>query len=492
MFSINGLPDDTTMVTFRNYPPGTATFIYFVIKIIGYSESRALMAQGFLLVANLPVLLVFCKWKNPIYTIASMISSVSLLWIIGGNIYNLPVDTILGLVALSIAIICYYYKDDWRSMVLVTTPILIMLLLIKDSGKLFLFFNIVLIILFIYQSYFKGKKVQGKQLKILAYVLISVLLIPLTFNFLWGKYTEKAYPNNSYESNKFAITADKVTEIAKSEEFKENLGPNLIEAATNPDSNNFKCILLLNGLSFFLLLLMYLRERQLSKLLLSTTLFVNAVYICYILSLYFMYLFLMPEKEAVRLASFERYQSTMVIYFAGMLMTVILYELSKSHFLTKLNWVRVGVVAAVLIVFCYPFHRNIHSIINKPDYHSSQLNSVRYAMKIENEKIAKAGDESPMVLYYVPEGINDSGYLTYVSVYEQLSSNFRIISSLSSDKERGAFINLIKNSDYLVVIEADQQINDYFSKNLYLNISTGVYKILNAEEKLLVRPLEEL
>ena len=198
MFRINGLPDGTTQVTFRNYPPGSAVFIYFVGKIIGFTESHALMAQALLIAANLSVLFVFCKWKRVGHLLLTGITSIVLLVIIKNHLYNLLVDTLLGLTALSMSIIAFYYRNNWKMSLIINTPLAILLILIKDSGKFFLIINLILIVWFIYEYYFKGKHNKRVIGKIFYYVVIFLIAIPLGLNFLWIKYTQKVYPQASY------------------------------------------------------------------------------------------------------------------------------------------------------------------------------------------------------------------------------------------------------------------------------------------------------
>ncbi len=131
MFRVDGLPDGMTTITFRNYPPGSAVLVYFINKIIGYTESHALMAQGVLIAANVSVLFVYCNWRKVNYLLLNMVLSIVLLVIIKNNLYNLLVDTLIGLIALSISVIAFYYRNDWKRSLIVNTPLILLLMLVN-------------------------------------------------------------------------------------------------------------------------------------------------------------------------------------------------------------------------------------------------------------------------------------------------------------------------------------------------------------------------
>ncbi|MGG3571889.1 hypothetical protein ABES80_05210 [Bacillus gobiensis] len=483
MFRINGLPDGTTMISFRNYPPGSAVFIYFIGKIIGYTESHALMAQGILIASNIAVLSVFCKWKKISHLLLSIVLSTVLLAVIKNNLYNLLVDTLLGFTALSISIIAYYYRADWKKSMIINTPLMILLTLIKDSGKFFLIINIVLIVWLIYVHYIKGKKPKMKHSKILVYAMVFMILVPLGSNFLWLKYTQKAYPEASYSSNKFAVNIDKVNNNEKSEEFKETLAPSLIDAAANFNSPLFKSLLLLNTLLVAMAFIIYLWKREKSKRLFYLFLFGNLTYVFYLFGLYFMYLFLMPEGEASKLAGFNRYNSSIVIYIAGLFMTFISYEFSK---LSKNKTINAFAALVLAVLFVLPFQDNLAAVTTRPDVESS----LRLQVKNDFSKVRGSHSKISHVIYYSPRSKKDRGYLKYLLMYEQLSNKYSIVTSSSTEKERKALNNLIKKSSHIVILDSDPNFNQYFSQYVSTEQIEGVYKITNTENDTTIQRLD--
>jgi hypothetical protein len=465
MARINRLPDHTTMITFENYPPGSAVFIYFIGSIVGFTEGRELMAQAFLLVSNIVVLLVFCQWKRPAHLLLSILASVILLIVIQGNIYNLLVDTLLGVIAVSISIIAYYYRADWKKSLLVNTPLLSLLLLVKDSGKIFFLVNVLIILAFVYSYQVKTQAFMSSKMKTLAVAVFCIVLVPLCMNILWGDYTKQAYPDTTAEDHKFALTKDRFLAIDKTDEAAMSIGPKLLEASTSLESNNVQAIFILNAVSFLFIVATYMKKRTIPKRLLYAALFVNLFYFLYIASLYVMYLFLMPEKEAIRLAGFGRYQSTVVIYFIGIMMTALILEWSKATFQEKPIY-KVAAILGLGFLFLYPFYEHVPTITTRPDV----LTSIRWEVKQLYGQIKK---EKPTVLYYSPASKDDRGYLKYVLKYEQLSNRYHIISELDTDESKEKFTEWMRKSDYLAVIESDESFQTFVNTDQ----KEGVYKI---------------
>jgi hypothetical protein len=483
MFRVDGLPDGTTTITFRNYPPGSAVFVYFINKIIGYTESHALMAQGVLIAANVSVLFVYCNWRKVNYLLLNMVLSIVLLVIIKNNLYNLLVDTLIGLIALSISVIAFYYRNDWKRSLIVNTPLILLLMLVKDSGKIFLFFQCMLILWFVYVYYLRGKPDKLKQGRILVYVLICTIVIPMATNYLWIKYTQKAYPEASYSSNKFALSVNKITEVDKTVDFKENLAPSLIRASFNLDSTLFQSILLMNVLLIVLTLTIILVKRRFPKTIIQAFTFGNFIFVLYILGIYMMYLFMMPEKEAAKLAGFNRYYSTIVIYVLGLFMTFIAYEISK---LSRKNAVNIVVAILIALVFIYPYQENIVAASKKPDV----MSSLRLEVKENYAKLFKSGDVK-QVIYYSPSSRTDSGYLQYLLNYEHLSNNYKVITSVSDDAMKEEFLNSLKDSSHLVVLDTDTYFTEYFKKMISSQGKVeGAYNLSEKNHQLVIKRID--
>ncbi|MGN8646368.1 hypothetical protein ACTNEO_10310 [Gracilibacillus sp. HCP3S3_G5_1] len=488
MFRIEGLPDHTTMVNYTTYPPGSAIFIYFINKIIGYTESHTLMAQGILIGANLSVLFAFSKWKKPSTILMPMIISVVLVSIITQSFYHLLVDTLLGLTALSISVIAYYYRNDWRKLFLINAPLMTFLLLIKDSGKLFFILNVVVIIILLISNYYTMQK-QGsvvKKANLLAYFLISILAIPLFFNFLWGQYVDKAYVEDTYESSKFEVNLSTITDIEKSPEFMNNIVPDIIESATSFENSNVLLLILINVFTLIMLFLFYLKYKKLDTLLLGTFLFTNIFYILYVFSLFLMYVFLMPENEASRLAGFKRYQSTAIIYITGLLMLVNVNKISTFFTNIRGQIMKISLFVILSVMALFPFQDNTLKMFTKPEIESN----LRYRVKELVSDIPNENFEDIEVVYFSPKSKDDNGFLDKVLYYEQLSDNYSIATQLSSKEDKEEFKSKLSNADYLVIVDTNESLENYLKDYTDSAINSGIFKIDSEGESITIDPVQ--
>lgn len=480
MYLMDGLPDRTTVISFKNYPPGTAVFIYYILKIVGFAESYSLMAQGFLIVACLTVLFVFTSWKKPLQLTLTLIVAFILITINTESIFNLLVDTVLGMLAFTSAIITYYYRNNWKKIVQVNTPILILLVLVKDSGKLFLALNIILIIFFIHHYELNGKLSNIIKTKMLLKTTSLVLLIPIFLSYLWVKYTQKVY-DTSYSENKFALNFEKFNLQSESDELKNTLFPKMIDQFIDTDSSLFQIYFWLNIGMIVVAIVLAVLKKKTPKRIIFTFLYTNGAFLAYILSLFLMYLFLMPYDEAINLASYSRYLTTIILYFGGITMTTLVLELSGLN--KGLN--KTALTALIAVLFLFPINsNNAHALIQKPDL----SNSIRTKVKPAVEKILSQGEPNPWIMYYSPQSKNDYGYLLYVALYDQLSKNYIIAHSCNTEEEQRHFLSGLTQSNYVVVLEND--LSSCMNTFIPAYASEGVYKVVKENDEISLELLE--
>ena len=125
MLQIDSLPNiNSTLVTFKSYPPATACFLYFVCKIAGSQEVVMMLGQVLITVSASITFLGFIneKLKNKfiIFIIVVLLFTTIGYIYIGIVPYNeLLVDTILTLVATASIAILYYYKNNLKKLVII-------------------------------------------------------------------------------------------------------------------------------------------------------------------------------------------------------------------------------------------------------------------------------------------------------------------------------------------------------------------------------------
>lgn len=463
------LPDDSTIITYRNYPPGTALFIYYMVKIIGFSESMALIAQSLLTASFLTPLFAFSSWKRPLSLIIPLIASICSLLVLPFALNSLIVDTVLGYVSIATFAIIFYYKNSIFYLSFISAPLLSMIILTKDSGKIFFGFLITWIILLLVKRLFIHKNISWK---LLIQTLTFTAIIPLFINYLWGQYQKKAY-SIDYEENRFAITRD-IFNIDRSQEFVQNLLPHLISYAFNFSSPVFLTLILVNILALVTIVISFFFYKKTILSLFYNVLYLNLIYLVYICFLYILYLFIMPEVEAVYLAGFDRYQASIAIFFIGSMLFIINGHLhQKLNITNKVNWFQKAIVICSVFIII-PLIPSVGELSqNTEDSVRTQL-STQYQVLRENTNI----NTSDNITIIKAAEEDDNGYIRHIMNYERLTENTDQIFTCESSEDKDSLQQSLEESKYMIVLEMNKQMNqclkDYSDLEAFY---PGIYRV---------------
>lgn len=483
MMYFDSLPDFRSIIYFRNYPPGMAIFNFYICKILGFSESHALVGQAWFLTAAATAFFYKKPLKNKgIYYIITLLLITILLAIIDQNFYNLLIDTMLGFMPIACILITYYYRNDLRRSTLFNLPLYIFLILLKDSGKVFFVVVFVFQILTMIRFYFfdRGEinHKNGIQKQMLTSFLL-LLLLPIFINVIWGAYTEKAYPTTGYSENKFAVSSEKIIKNLeeKSEEFKESIGIKFLKRAVDLDFHCVKIILISNISILLMMLIYFLMQQKKPKLLFLTFLFTNFVLLFYLFGQYLMYLCLMPESEATNLDSFDRYYATITIFVVGIQFLSMIH--SGTECIAKGNKAPASVVAvefitllltAVLLIPSYSYY------FRRPDYEESKRAVFEDPVKIYGEHVGR--DQS--VLCYTGTIDDKNGYLYWLMRYSLLTSGVMLCDENTLLDNQNVMIKNLKERDYLLIGQNTQKIWSYleqYNVEFYGETQGVLYKV---------------
>lgn len=135
--SENALPT-TPDIMFPSYVPGTAVWIYYLTRFIGFSVPNCFFAHSLLNVLGISSLLCYSKSKKD-YWLILLISIVGIVTCaLDVSTYALLVDTIIGIIPFAALCILFYHKDDKTPEKYVFISILLCFeSLIKTSGSFF-------------------------------------------------------------------------------------------------------------------------------------------------------------------------------------------------------------------------------------------------------------------------------------------------------------------------------------------------------------------
>ena len=440
---------ETPFLMFKSYPPGSALFLYYISKIMGYSEGILFFGQAILLLSGILPFFALVK-GNKRFKYTLIIISTLFLFTVNNHLFMLSVDTLLTVLSIGAAVLLVhlYSSNELYKTPILLTPILSTIMIIKNSGILF-----VLISLFIYMV-LSHKADTFRQLNKLKSL---VLLSPFLISFLWGKHVDMVYANGLTSKHSFSVDNYRNVFGDKSiGDLKMILG-GLAERMVNVSARDVKIFLAI--LVTFLLIHHYKRISKASTTAFSIELKLIALslalYLVYQVSLGGMYVFSMPTNEALNLAGFRRYNMTIISYIYGMLLIHIL----QTPFQTNGLYSRFIYGYLIVLVSAFIFTPEINNITR---FTSNRIQNE----EIRSEILAAKGQQyipanADIFLYYsdTTNISNKVDYLRYVARFDFGTRNFTLINSSS--------VQTVINTEtdyYIIFVDQDEIYHELSSR----------------------------
>ena len=319
----DGFPTEKTAVIFRNYPPGSACFMYFVCKAATFTEGHALMAQGLITSSAFATLFCRVKFRNTaafLSLIGASALAVSCLELSSASlsIYNFLVDDLLAFVAVACGVIVYAYRRDIQKCIVTLLPVLSMLVIIKSSARIFAALITVMVLLVFRKVIFRRKNLIYPAL-----LIVAQLAFPTFYN--W--YAKVTFPQHT---DKFSSDIGSLfsTFASKQPEYLGGIASNMIARLTDPDSVSVKLILVSEMFALAVLLICILLKKK-PHIILPAFVCANLTFLFYLVELFVLYGFIFDEMEAGVLASFYRYFGTATILVVMALLPAAIYQLCR-------------------------------------------------------------------------------------------------------------------------------------------------------------------
>ena len=315
-------------IYFESYPLGTACFIYYIGKATIHTEGIYLVAQNLLLgLLYLPMFSLIYKRRRVFYPIAAAL--FFLLFHFFRYMINLQVDLVLAFFGIGMAAAIARYRDDFHKAMLAALPAMIAAVYVKNSG---LFFSAVSAYLLYHAA--RRAKLRRPGCTALAAFALSVLAF-----LIWSVHLRLHFPSAASSKHALSLTAYASQFLSK--------GFPLIGAITARYLRSLIPHLSSQYIAFAFMVpavaLLFLGARRLPKadrrqVYREFAAAVAIYFIWYVLVL-LMYIFSMPEDEALSLASYYRYNGTGLTLLMGMT-AILLFDLLQrtNAFCTLLRW----------------------------------------------------------------------------------------------------------------------------------------------------------
>ncbi|MET1172393.1 hypothetical protein [Paenibacillus amylolyticus] len=487
MLSTDAFPTpDSNLIDFKNYPLGTSSFIYYVCRFMGHSQSVMLLAQGFLIFSCFYAMfgIVSEKKRFLLYAFLGLGLSTLSFFNLTIRITNLLVDFLLPIYALAILAVIYQYRNEIKKACIVVLPLAGLLTIIKSTGFIFAAIGLI----FLVYSWLKHKQKFSWKTALAVVGTICGALIPY-FGWSWRMATVFQGIDNKFDVATSGIQAGKTPE-----QMREILWT-FLKASTDLTTRPVIGIVIFQlipiAASVFAIVVLK-KKWNLWKALIA----LDVVLLLYYAGILALYLFSMPLDEAIVLAGFERYASSIVVLFAGGLVLCAAIDLERSfHY-------RIGEV---------PDYQSFKTVETKGHYQKGIIGCMAVATTILLSEyngivsIAKTYDTTlPYKIYAVtgdrwyPGGqVDNNRYLFYASDRDQQVTNYymQYVGKyfLYAPHVDGIVLfyednmdNLLSGYDYLVVVETDLNAKWLLKKHYGIDMQEGIYKITRSGDQIVL------
>ena len=494
MLSTNAFPTaDSDLIDFKNYPLGTASFIYYVCLFAGHSQSVMVVAQNLLIFACLFSFFGVITEKGRFLLYSFLLLGISTLTLFNLSIRtdNLLVDFVLPLYTLSLFSVVYRYRKEIRKGALVFTPIAGELVIIKSTGVLFAAFAW----LFLIWEWFLRRQ-SKENWKIALLICTSVIFLSLAPYILWNWHVETALAS---VQNKFATSATGLasTEISKTSEQISELVQLFLQASVDLSQRSAMGIVVANVATcvcYFLMRHFTHKRWKLIKALVA----LDVAVILYYAGTLVVYIFSMPWDEASQLDGFERYVSSAVVLLVGGLMLCATVDIERS-FAYRLDERPTG------YAFKNPRTKQLYQqavivslavslLLLLSELDGMQLEQDNYVNTLPSHFQEVAGDrwysggteDEHSYLVYAPDTDSQvtNYYLQYISKYYLYASNVDTITLFYEPN----MDNLLSQYDYLIIAESDESDQDLLSSHYGVSGEEGVYRIEKNGDTIVLEP----
>lgn len=317
------------LISFSSYPIGNALFNNYVVNLIGFSEGNMLLAQFiYIWAAVFSIFECLKDQKRVLFSgILCFVITVSMIANVEIGFNNLLVDYVIAAVTLAGLLGVYVYRNQpWlqASHVFLASA---NLLLIKNSGAFFVILILInyLVASFVYPTD-QSKSIKHRFMLIVRWLVVSALsALPFM---VWLKHVKSTFTSSKHQLDAAAFGGQL---NAEGLDYMRDIAQRMLDASLQWSSLS---TLVMVGINVVLLtvwiVLKYMGRRS---IILNQLLLLDFVFVLYYISIFAMYLVSMPYDEAIVLAGYERYLSTIVILLlflaGGMLVRTLddnLYE----------------------------------------------------------------------------------------------------------------------------------------------------------------------
>jgi hypothetical protein len=488
MLSTDAFPtpyDD--LIDFKNYPLGASSFIYYICRFAGNAQPVMLIAQGVLIFAAFYAIfgIIGQRRRFLLYAFLGLGLSTLSFFNLTVRINNLLVDFLLPILTLAVFAAAYRYRGELTKACLVIAPTAGLLTVVKTTGVVFAAIGL-LYFLFMAIRHARGPFWRN------ALQVVGTIAFTLLPYFGWNRRMAGDF---AQVDNKFDVspTALDGLDAGKTAEDMQHIVRLFLESSLDLTTRPALGIAVFQVAAVAASLVAkfgFRKKWNLWKALIA----LDACLLLYYAGILAMYLFMMPLDEAIRLAGFERYASSIVVLFVGGLVMCAAIDLERSFYYQlddvppsrafksaqtksiyqKGVWACLGLAVAILLSEYNGIQTVAQSYETTLPYKVEQVSGDRW---YADGRV----DESRYLFYSSDANLQVTNYyLQYIARYFLYAPNVDGIVLFYEDNMN----NLLSGYDYLVVVEKDADAARLVKKHYNVDLEERIYKIVRNGDRI--------
>ena len=481
MLVTDRFPDAASaIIDFKSYPLGSSSFLYYVGRIVGNGEGVMLVGQAILLFAGFYAVFGAIRDQKR-FLLAALLGlgcSTMAFFNISIRINNLLVDFLLPVLALASIGILLLERKRFFTACLAVLPVLGLLVIVKNTG---VFFALLGYVFLLYRSIqFQNADAKLRPFFWGALVTIVLSLVPLI---LWNAHTSAAFPS---DAGKFSYDFQSISSFSldKTPAQISYIVQLFLYTATQLSQLPTLGFVIFNGISIISFLVARFVFHKNWKLM-QTILLLDLAVVLYYGGILAMYILAMPLDEALRLAGFDRYASSMILFLIGAVTMRLTMDMENSFYqqqgdrrdyrafrsLTSKNIYQAVTVVLSLAAGLILLSELNGMNSNRDAYHDTLPARVS-ALTGDNWH---APDNDTRYLFYSSDKDNEvSSYeLPYVGRYFLFAAQVDAVSQFTDD----AFMGQIQTYDKFAILESTPAIRAYMKAHANLPGDVGIYDV---------------
>ncbi|MGX7018847.1 hypothetical protein [Leuconostoc mesenteroides] len=471
----------TKIIDFTSYPIGASLWCYYFVNFAGFSSGTMLVAQFWLLAACFYAMISLIKDRKRVITVIVIYAVVALFnyFNIAIRMNNLLVDFVIPMLALAAIAGIYSYKNNFYLMSLHTILVLGVLGIVKNNS---MFFVIIVLIYFLSTALSRSEKALTSISKRLIGCMITVLLSVIPY-WLWMKHVTDIFGNhlskhevsvNSYERIYQTKTPAIIHDIIN------NFIQHIENLSTLP-TRGFILINLLFMVTFLVIRFVIKRETNVFWMLLLTDIIVIAYYIGILL----MFVFSMPNQEAIGLAGFDRYASSIIIFSLGIYSYVCVVSIEDYFYEQNVKLRNYKSFRSIRSKKIYEFTTlglfffGILSVLSENNGINYNLKNYKKTEPYKVNQVVKNNmhlNHKKYLIVSTNKSDINSYFTRYVGRYYLYSSSVDAREEFSTLSKRG-FIKLLSKYDEVVIIDNHYSFKAMSKKYLHQEVKVGTYSV---------------